>query len=58
MQGWPQQEWTLRRIADELNRLNIRLPRGRQWYASSARNRLPQIEVFVAALLTASDRSD
>jgi hypothetical protein len=26
MQGWRRQEWTLRRIADELNRLNIRLP--------------------------------
>lgn len=40
MQGWRRQEWTLRRIADELNRLNIRPPRGRQWYASSVRNQL------------------
>lgn len=40
MRGWRQQEWPLRRIADELNRLNIRPPRGRQWYASSVRNQL------------------
>lgn len=40
MQGWRQKEWTLRRIADELNRLNIRPARGRQWYASSVRNQL------------------
>jgi DNA invertase Pin-like site-specific DNA recombinase len=40
MQGWRQQQWTLRRIADELNRLNIRPPRGRQWYASSVRNQI------------------
>ena len=40
MQGWRQQHWTLRRIADELNRLNIRPARGRQWYASSVNNQL------------------
>jgi len=40
MQGWRGQEWTLRRIADELNRLNIRPARGRQWDASSVRNQL------------------
>ena len=40
MHGWRQQEWTLRRIADELNRLNIRPTRGRQWYASSVKNQL------------------
>jgi DNA invertase Pin-like site-specific DNA recombinase len=34
MQGWRRQEWTLRRIAGELNRLNIG-PRGRRWYASA-----------------------
>ena len=40
MQGWRQQQWTLRRIADELNRLNIRPARGLQWYASSVRNQI------------------
>jgi DNA invertase Pin-like site-specific DNA recombinase len=40
MQGWREQQWTLRRIAGELNRLNIRPPRGRQWYASSVSNQL------------------
>ena len=40
MEGWRRQEWTLRRIAEELNRLNIRPARGRQWYASSVRNQL------------------
>lgn len=40
--SWRQQAWTLRRIADELNRLSIRPPRGRQWYASSVRNRLDE----------------
>ncbi len=38
MTSWRQQAWTLRRIADELNRLSIRPSRGRQWYASSVRN--------------------
>ena len=40
MQGWRHQDWTLRRIAAELNHLSIRPPRGRQWYASSVRNQL------------------
>jgi len=31
---------SLRAIADELNRLNIRTPRGKLWYASSVRNQL------------------
>ncbi len=31
---------TLRAIAGELNRLNIHPPRGREWYASSVRNKL------------------
>ena len=31
---------SLRRIAAELNRLNIRTPRGRSWYASSVKNLL------------------
>jgi hypothetical protein len=40
MQGWRQSQWPLRRIAQELNRLKIRPPRGRQWYASSVSNQL------------------
>lgn len=40
MRGWREQAWSLRRIADELNRLSIRPPRGRQWYASSVRNQI------------------
>jgi DNA invertase Pin-like site-specific DNA recombinase len=40
MQGWRQSKWPLRRIAGELNRLNIRPARGRQWYASSVSNQL------------------
>ena len=40
MRGWHGQRWTLRRIADELNRLGIRPSRGRQWYASSVRDQL------------------
>ena len=40
MIGWRRQAWTLRRIADELNRLSIRPPRGRQWYASTVRNQI------------------
>lgn len=32
---------SLRAIANELNRLNIRTPRGKLWYASSVRNQLP-----------------
>lgn len=43
MAGWRQQAWTLRRIADELNHLNIRPPRGRAWYASGVRNQLKVI---------------
>ena len=45
MQGWRRQAWTLRRIADELNRLKIRPARGRQWYASSVKNQLTALEV-------------
>lgn len=44
MTSWRQQAWTLRRIADELNRLSIRPPRGRQWYGSSVRNQLKAID--------------
>ena len=37
---WRAEGKTLRAIAHDLNRLNIRPPRGRQWYASSVRNQL------------------
>lgn len=40
MRGWRAQEWPLRRIAEELNRLSIRSPRGSRWYASSVRDQL------------------
>jgi DNA invertase Pin-like site-specific DNA recombinase len=45
MQGWREQQWTLRRIAQELNRLNIRPARGRLWYASSVSNQLSAASV-------------
>lgn len=37
---WRGQGKTLRAIADDLNRLQIGTPRGKQWYASSVRNQL------------------
>ena len=37
---WRGQGKALRAIAHDLNRLNIRSPRGRDWYASSVRNLL------------------
>lgn len=40
MNEWRAQGKTLRTIATDLNRLNIRPPRGRQWYASSVSNQL------------------
>lgn len=40
MTEWRGQGKTLRAIANDLNRLNIRPVRGRQWYASSVRNLL------------------
>lgn len=40
MAEWRGQGKTLRAIAGDLNRLNIRPARGRQWYASSVRNQL------------------
>jgi hypothetical protein len=40
MTDWRQQGKRLREIASSLNRLNIRPPRGRAWYASSVRNQL------------------
>ncbi len=43
MRGWRAQQWTLRRIAEELNRLGIRPARGRHWYASSVRDQLQRL---------------
>jgi len=40
MTDWKAQGKGLREIARDLNRLNIRPPRGRQWYASSVKNQL------------------
>ncbi|MBS1984312.1 MAG: recombinase family protein [Bdellovibrionales bacterium] len=40
MRGWKQEGKGLRQIARDLNRLNIRTPKGCQWYASSVRNQL------------------
>ena len=40
MTEWRSQGKALRTIANDLNRLNIRPARGRQWYASSVKNQL------------------
>jgi DNA invertase Pin-like site-specific DNA recombinase len=40
MTNWRSRGWAYRTIANELNKLNIRPARGRQWYASSVRNSL------------------
>ncbi len=40
MHEWRARGKTLRAIATDLNRLNIRPARGRQWYASSVKNQL------------------
>ena len=40
MTAWKAQGKGLREIARDLNRLSIRPPRGRQWYASSVKNQL------------------
>jgi DNA invertase Pin-like site-specific DNA recombinase len=37
---WKNEGRALREIARELNRLNIKTPRGNQWYASSVKNQL------------------
>jgi DNA invertase Pin-like site-specific DNA recombinase len=37
---WSAEKRGLREIARELNRLNSRTPRGKQWYASSVKNQL------------------
>jgi DNA invertase Pin-like site-specific DNA recombinase len=43
MAEWRQQGKGLRQIARDLNRLNIRPPRGREWYATSVRNQLMRV---------------
>jgi hypothetical protein len=43
MTEWRQQGKGLRQIARDLNRLNIRPPRGREWYATSVRNQLLRV---------------
>jgi DNA invertase Pin-like site-specific DNA recombinase len=45
MSEWRGQGKTLRAIARDLNRLNIRPARGREWYASSVRNQLSTFPV-------------
>ena len=40
MTDWKQQGRGLREISRELNRLNIRTPQGKKWYASTVRNQL------------------
>lgn len=40
IQSWRAQSWTFQRISDEMNRLGIKPPRGKQWYPSSARNQI------------------
>ena len=40
MQQWKDSGKGLREIARELNRLNVRTPRGKQWYASTVRNQI------------------
>ncbi len=40
MTGWKAQGMTLRDIAQELNRLAIRTPRGSEWYASTVRKQI------------------
>ena len=42
---WQAQGWGLRKTARELNRLNIRTPRGCQWYACTVRAQLkPEVQ--------------
>lgn len=48
MTNWRKQEWAYQRIAEELNRLNIRPVRGRGWYGSSVRNCLQFIPIAPA----------
>jgi DNA invertase Pin-like site-specific DNA recombinase len=43
MTDWKEQGKGLRQIARDLNRLHIRPPRGREWYATSVRNQLMRV---------------
>jgi DNA invertase Pin-like site-specific DNA recombinase len=43
MTEWKAQGKGLRQIARDLNRLHIRPPRGREWYATSVRNQLMRV---------------
>jgi DNA invertase Pin-like site-specific DNA recombinase len=43
MVEWRAQGKVLRQIARDLNRLHIRPPRGREWYATSVRNQLLRV---------------
>jgi DNA invertase Pin-like site-specific DNA recombinase len=49
MRDWKQQGKSLREIASGLNRLNIRPPRGREWYASSVRNQLVTVQALTSS---------
>ncbi|HEV8716739.1 MAG TPA: recombinase family protein [Candidatus Binatia bacterium] len=49
MIDWQQQGKSLREIARGLNRLNIRPPRGRAWYASSVRNQLATVQALASS---------
>jgi len=40
---WRGQGKILRAIADDLNRLQVRTPRGKQWYASCVRKQLERM---------------
>jgi len=44
MVEWWSQGKTLRAIARDLNRLNIRPARGREWYASSVRGQITALD--------------
>jgi DNA invertase Pin-like site-specific DNA recombinase len=50
MLDWKQQGKSLREIASGLNRLNIRPPRGRAWYASSVRNQLVTVQTLASSV--------
>jgi DNA invertase Pin-like site-specific DNA recombinase len=49
--GWQAQGKGLRETARELNRLNIRTPRGCEWYASTVRAHLPEVGTRTAGPL-------
>jgi DNA invertase Pin-like site-specific DNA recombinase len=49
MTEWKEQGKGLRQIARDLNRLHIRPPRGREWYATSVRNQLMRMPHIASA---------